>query len=110
MLAPTKRQGYFYSASKGSSPFGVPSLPKVIFSTFASAWRSNRSRSWQDFSALVNGDALLEFDISSFEPRDDAFEFLQRALERHILDVCVLVQGLIHRRKAPRWRWSRRAG
>ena len=44
----------------------------------------------QNLAALVDRDALLELDVAALEPADDRLQFLERALEAHVLDVGVL--------------------
>src|SRR5439155_2418006 len=44
----------------------------------------------QCLAALVDVDALFQLHVAPLQTPDDAFELLQRLLERHVLDVEVL--------------------
>jgi len=67
----------------------------VILSTRASACRSSSSqrRFRAGLAAFVDRNRFLKRHLTALEPRDDRFEFLDRALEGELLDVSLRVFG-----------------
>src|SRR5262249_51183436 len=54
---------------------------------------------FERLTALVDGDAFLEFDVAALEAADDALELLERPLKAHAGNIDVLGRGLagLHR-------------